>query len=104
MYSYTDWGDATLCTLDEGESCPCCPLSLSLSLSFLQSAHTGGCSASLAIVDGFNEFHGGSELHPPIALLPAQPAGVEIIDVLNGGQKAGWVCLEGGRERARGGN
>lgn len=79
-------------------------LSLSLSLSFLQSAHTGGCSASLAIVDGFNEFHGGSELHPPIALLPAQPAGVEIIDVLNGGQKAGWVCLEGGRERARGGN
>lgn len=77
---------------------------LSLSLSFLQSAHTGGCSASLAIVDGFNEFHGGSELHPPIALLPAQPAGVEIIDVLNGGQKAGWVCLEGGRERVRGGN
>ncbi len=102
MYSYTDWGDAALCVLDEGESCPRCPLSLSFS--FLQSAHTGGCSASLAIVDGFNEFHGSSELHPPIALLPAQPAGVEIIDVLNGGQKAGWVCLERGRERARGGN
>lgn len=62
-----------------------------------QSAHTGGCSASLAVVDGLNEFHGGGELHPPIALHPAQPAGVEIIDVLNGGQQAGRVCLEGRR-------
>lgn len=62
-----------------------------------QSAHTGGCSASLAIVDGLNEFHRRGELHPPIALLPTQPAGVEIIDVLNGGQQAGRVCLEGRR-------
>lgn len=62
-----------------------------------RSAHTGGCSASLAIVDGLNEFHCRGELHPPIALLPTQPAGVEIIDVLNGGQQAGRVCLEGGR-------
>lgn len=60
-----------------------------------QSAHTGGCSASLAIVDGLNEFQRRGELHPPIALLPTQPAGVEIIDVLNGGQQAGRVCLEG---------
>lgn len=57
-----------------------------------QSAHTGGCSASLAIVDGLNEFHRRGELHPPIALLPTQPAGIEIIDVLNGGQQAGRVC------------
>lgn len=57
-----------------------------------QSARTGGCSASLAIVDGLNEFHRSGELHPPIALLPTQPAGVEIIDVLNGGQQAGRVC------------
>lgn len=63
----------------------------------LQSAHTGGCSASLAIIDGLNEFHRCGELHPPIALLPTQPAGVEIIDVLNGGQQAGRVCLEGRR-------
>lgn len=62
-----------------------------------QSARTGGCSASLAIVDGLNEFHRSGELHPPIALLPTQPAGVEIIDVLNGGQQAGRVCLEGRR-------
>lgn len=57
-----------------------------------QSAHTGGCSASLAIVDGLNEFQRRGELHPPIALLPTQPAGIEIIDVLNGGQQAGRVC------------
>ena len=76
--------------------------SLHLSPSFLQSAHAGGCSASLAIIDGFNKFHSGRELHPPIALLPAQPAGIEIIDILNGGQKAGRVCLEGGREEGRG--
>lgn len=62
-----------------------------------QSAHTGGCSASLAIVDGLNEFQRRGELHPPIALLPTQPAGIEIIDVLNGGQQAGRVCLEGRR-------
>ena len=53
-------------------------------------------SASLAIVDGLNEFHCRGELHPPIALLPTQPAGVEIIDVLNSGQQARRVCLEGG--------
>lgn len=64
-----------------------------------QSAHTGGCSASLAIVDGLNEFQRRGELHPPIALLPTQPTGVEIIDVLNGGQQAGRVCLEGRRRR-----
>lgn len=64
-----------------------------------QSAHTGGCSASLAIVDGLNEFQRRSELHPPIALLPTQPAGIEIIDVLNGGQQAGRVCLEGEETR-----
>lgn len=64
-----------------------------------QSAHTGGCSASLAIVDGLNEFQRRGELHPPIALLPAQPPGVEIIDVLNSGQQAGRVCLEGRRHR-----
>lgn len=62
-----------------------------------QSAHTGGCSASLAIVDGLNEFQRRGELHPPIALLPTQPAGIEIIDVLNGGQQAGRVRLEGRR-------
>lgn len=66
-------------------------------LLLLQSAHTGGCSASLAIIDGLNEFHRCGELHPPIALLPTQPAGVEIIDVLHGGQQAGRVCLEGRR-------
>lgn len=95
----------SLCTAIQTEAMPHCavlkgrsgrPLSLSYSLP-IQVA----CSASLAIVDGFNEFHGGSELHPPIALLPAQPAGVEIIDVLNGGQKAGWVRLRG--ERGGGG-
>lgn len=64
-----------------------------------QSAHTGGCSASLAIVDGLNEFQRCGELHPPIALLPTQPAGVEIIDVLHCGQQAGRVCLEGRRCR-----
>lgn len=64
-----------------------------------QSAHTGGCSASLAIVDGLNEFQRRGELHPPIALLPTQPTGVEIIDVLNSGQQAGRVCLEGRRRR-----
>ena len=63
----------------------------------LQSAHTGGYSASLAIVDGLNEFQCRGELHPPIALLPTQPAGIEIIDVLNSGQQAGRVCLEGRR-------
>lgn len=63
-----------------------------------QSARTGGCSASLAIVDGLNEFQRRGELHPPIALLPTQPAGVEIIDVLNGGQQAGRVRLQGGEE------
>lgn len=68
-----------------------------------QSARTGGCSASLAIVDGLNEFQRRGELHPPIALLPTQPAGVEIIDVLNGGQQAGRVCLEGRRCGGSGG-
>lgn len=57
-------------------------------------AHTGGCSASLALVNGFNKFNSGCELHPPIALLPTQLTGIEITYVLNGGQKAGWVCLE----------
>lgn len=64
-----------------------------------QSAYTGGCSASLAIVDGLNEFQRRGELHPPIALLPTQPTGIEIIDVLNSGQQAGRVCLEGRRCR-----
>lgn len=59
-------------------------------------------SASLAIVDGLNEFQRRGELHPPIALLPTQPAGVEIIDVLNGGQQAGRVRLEEGRRRGGG--
>lgn len=58
------------------------------------------CSASLAIVYGFNEFHCCCELHPPIGLLSTQPAGIEIIDVLNGGQQAGGVGLEG-REREK---
>lgn len=73
--------------------------SLNLSAPSPQSAHTGGCSASLAIVDGLNEFQRRGELHPPIALLPTQPTGVEIIDVLNSGQQAGRVCLEGRRCR-----
>lgn len=73
--------------------------SLNLSAPSPQSAHTGGCSASLAIVDGLNEFQRRGELHPPIALLPTQPTGVEIIDVLNSGQQAGRVCLEERRRR-----
>lgn len=88
-----------------GELCGGSSWSGSLPVSRLlppQSARTGGCSASLAIVDGLNEFQRRGELHPPIALLPTQPAGVEIIDVLNGGQQAGRVCLEG-RRRGGGG-
>lgn len=73
--------------------------SLNLRAPSPQSAHTGGRSASLAIVDGLNEFQRRGELHPPVALLPTQPTGVEIIDVLNSGQQAGRVCLEGRRRR-----
>lgn len=56
------------------------------------------CFASLALINCFNEFHSCCELHPPIRLLSTQLASIKIINILNGGQKAWWICLKGRTE------
>ena len=64
-------------------------------VSLIGGSYGGSLWASLAVavIDGLDELHGSGELHPPIALFPAEAAGVEVIDVLHRGEQAGRVSL-----------